>query len=198
MSADATSTHVQQRYTTVAIILHWAIAFFIFNNLMFGFFMEDYPDAQRRSAVAFHISCGLSVLVLVVLRLLWRITHRPPPFLPGTTPRETRLAHAVHHAIYFLMFAMPITGWLFLSANPPGRPGSLIFGLFRLHRFEFLTGLQPRELQKQVHDVIVEVHGIGAWILIGLLALHVLGALKHQFVDKQPELARMGIGRIRR
>lgn len=198
MSADTSTASAHQRYTTIAILLHWAIAFFIFNNLLFGFVMEDYPDGKRLPAVFFHISCGMSVLVLVVLRVLWRMMHRPPPFPPGTTPLESRLAHAVHHGIYLLMFALPITGWMFISANPPGRPGPPIFGLFSLPKFGFLGALQPVEHQKAVHDAIVEVHEIGAYILIGLLVLHVVGALKHQFVDKVPELARMGIGRIRR
>ena len=198
MTTGTTTHDAHQRYTTIAILLHWAIAFFIFNNLMFGFFMEHYPEPDRRAAIWFHVSCGLSVLALVVLRVLWRSTHRPPPFPPGTTQLEGRLAHAVHHGLYLLMFAMPVTGWLFLSANPPGRPGPMIFGLFEMRRLAYLNYLEPRELQKRIHDMLVEVHSVGAWILIGLLVLHVAGALKHQFIDRQPELARMGLGRLRR
>jgi cytochrome b561 len=191
-------TAANQRYTTIAILLHWATAFFIFNNLLFGFFMEDYPDAKRLPAVFFHISCGMSVLALVVLRLIWRATHKPPAFPSVMTRGESKLAHAVHHSIYLLMFVLPITGWLFLSANPPGRPGPPIFGLFSLPKFDFMANILPQPRQKEIHDALVEVHEIAAWILIGLLVLHVLGALKHQFKDRVPELARMGLGRMPR
>ena len=218
------------RYSRVAIVLHWAIAAMIIFNLAFGFFMEGFPQPYRRIFILLHISAGISVLALTVIRVLWRITHEPPPHSAGMKAWERHLAHFVHLMLYVLMVVMPLTGWALISANPPpGSAGAIvaereralrapppvagqqpvrrsttvhIWGLIPLPRIDALEkiGSTPGGVgpQKELHDRFVEWHEVGAFIMIFLLLLHVAGALKHQYIDKEAEMARMGLGRRRR
>jgi cytochrome b561 len=183
------------RYTTVAIALHWAIAALIIFNLGLGFFMEGLAPELKRIIIPLHISSGITVLVLTVLRIVWRLTHRPPPFLAGLAAWERSAAHAVHGLLYVLMLAMPLTGWALVSANQPRPDGGGIM-LWSAIPWPAITALSRLEVsvQKPVHDSFVTAHNVGAWIMLSLLVLHVAAALKHQFVDRQAELARMGIG----
>ena len=109
----------QHRYTGGAIVLHWAIAFLILANLGTGLVMEDLAKPLKDTVTAFHFSSGVTVLALSVLRVLWRLTHRPPPLL-SPMPRWERLtAHTAHALFYVLMIVMPIVGWMIISAHPP-------------------------------------------------------------------------------
>jgi cytochrome b561 len=182
------------RYTRVAIFLHWTIALLILFNLLLGFFMEGFQQPLRHQIVELHISSGLTVLALTVLRIVWRLTHTPPPFTPGTKKWEERTAHFAHALLYIMMLAMPLTGWSIISAHPP-RPGSgaNVWGFLHVPALAPIARIDPA-IQKQVHDNIVTAHSIGGWILVGLLLLHIAGALKHQFYDRQREFARMGVG----
>jgi cytochrome b561 len=183
------------RYTVIAMCLHWAIALFILFNLTLGYFMEDFKQPLRHQIVELHVSSGLTVLALTILRVAWRLTHAPPPFPAGMKRWEKCTAHAAHFALYFMMFAMPLTGWSIISAHPP-RPGAgaNVWGLLHIPALPPLANISL-SIQKQVHDNLVEVHSIGGWIMIALLVLHVAAAFKHQFFDMQREFSRMGIGR---
>jgi cytochrome b561 len=187
----------QDRYTRVAIALHWAMALLILFNLSLGFFMEGFAPPLKRIIVPLHISSGITVLALTVIRILWRLTHRPPPFAPGLKPWERWAAHAAHGLLYVLMLVMTLSGWSLVSAHPPNPNGiALFFGTVHLPQISMVSHLAP-DVQKNAHENFVTVHSIGAWTFVGLLTLHVLGALKHQWWDRHPELARMGIGRSR-
>lgn len=208
------------RYSTVAIILHWAIALLILFNLGTGFLRPFVP----RGVWAFHVSSGITVLLLTAVRVVWRLTHRPPPF-PSTMPHwERGLAHIVHFLLYVAMVMIPLTGWAMISANPPvGSPGaaaaqaamveaaakagkpapaprkpSQFWGLAPVPLITPLQdmGRDPAGLpaQKAKHQQLGELHELGGWIMLALLFLHIGGALKHQFIDRQREFARMGIG----
>jgi len=124
---------------------------------------------HRFVLVRTHATAGLLVLLLSVLRVVWRITHRPPPFADDMSAWERVLAHLAHYALYGLMLAMPI-GFISRWQDP---------------------------FQKAMHERFVGAHSVGAWIILGLLLLHVAGALKHQWIDKHAELARMGVGHVR-
>lgn len=201
------------RYSNVAIVLHWAIAALIVYNLATGLFGDWLP----RGAFAFHISAGITILVLTVVRIVWRLTHRPPPTLPMSRP-ERALMHAVHALFYIAMLAVPLSGWAMVSANPPagsqgaayaaqGKPAKkrgpiLIWNAIPLPLIAPVNemGRAPEGVaeQHEVHERLESVHGLGGWLLLALLALHIAGALKHQLIDRQRELARMGLGRARR
>lgn len=212
-----------QRYTRVAIALHWAIAALILYNLTSGLLRGYLP----RGFFQFHVSSGLTILALSVARVVWRLTHKPPPKLP-MHGWEKRLASVVHFLLYAMMLFVPWTGWVMISANPPpgsagaayvgeqraaeaaakGEPApsprkpSMVWGLFPTPMIGPVAdiGREPARVAEQAafHDQMEDVHGLMAWGLLFLLFLHVGGALKHQLLDRQPELARMGLGSTRR
>jgi cytochrome b561 len=167
------------RYTRVAIALHWTIAGLIIVNLAIGLLHESLlPDT-----IPLHKSIGMLVLILSVIRLLWRFTHRPPP-LPATVRRwEKGLAHAVHWLFYALMILIPLSGWVFTSASPKRHPLEF-FGLFALPMF-------PVTQDKEVSHVVAERHEQLAWLMIALILIHLGAALKHRFVDRDRTVDRM-------
>jgi cytochrome b561 len=212
----------RSRYSTVAIFLHWAIAALILYNLTSGLLRGVLP----RGFFQFHTSSGLTILALTALRIAWRLTHRPPPLLP-MAKRERYAAHAVHFLLYVMMVALPVTGWIIVSSNPPpGSPGAEEVRAEQLAKaeaegkpappprppaklwmvapFPYITpireiGREPAGLaqQRKLHDDYEQVHGNLGWIMLVLLILHIGGALKHQWLDRLPELERMGLGRQR-
>ena len=186
-----------RRYTAVAIALHWAIAAGILFNLATGFFMESWPPAVKAIWVPLHISSGISVLALTVLRIFWRLTHKPPHLAADLAAWEETLAHLVHVLLYALMLVLPLTGWALISAHPPkpGPGGPMLWGLIKLPPIYWIQH-SALSAMKATHDKFVQLHSIGGWTMLGALALHVAGALKHQWIDGHAELGRMGIGRV--
>ena len=131
------------------------------------------------------------------VRALWRVTHKPPPLPPELRPWERMAAHGAHTLLYLLIIAMPLIGWSIISAHPPRAEGAAqIWGFLRLPALAPISHL-AEPAQKAAHGNFVDAHATGAWILVGVLALHIAGALKHQWIDREPALARMGIGRTR-
>ena len=183
-----------ERYSKLAVVLHWLIAIGIFLNLKSGLGFDDLPKDQAAAAFAFHESIGISVLGLVVLRVLWRFAHTPPAPLPGTK-LEHRLALGIHHLLYLLCALIPLTGWLAASAHKDadGHP-PVLFGTvqwFNLPGFGGLAG----PARHQAHELLGAVHSAAAWVIMAALVLHVAAALKHQFIDGQKLLQRMWFGR---
>lgn len=181
------------RYTRVAIGLHWLIAALILFNLGFGFFMEDFPKSVKMVILPLHFSAGVTVIALSLLRIAWRLTHRPPPLLPA--PQWQHLsAHVAHFLLYALMLILPLTGLAIISSHPPGGPGApMLWGVMPMPSLPVLPYLPPAD-QKAAHDNFVFLHMIFGWIMLILLVAHVAAALKHQFVDKAPQFRRIGIG----
>ena len=179
------------RYTRVAAILHWLVALLIVINVVLGVWANHAPDEWVRPMIDTHKSIGITVLGLAVLRLLWRLSH-PPPKLPETYARWERLAaHGAHLALYVWIFALPITGWLHDSAWKEAATHPLfLFDVVPWFRLGFVEGLDPA-VKEPLHTVLGTVHFWFGYLLYGLLALHVAGALKHQWLDRQPELQRI-------
>ncbi len=174
-------------YTRVAILLHWLIGLSIIALLALGLIMEDLPKTYRIEAFMIHKSLGLTVLVLSVVRLFWRLTHKVPD-LPETMKKwEKFTAHAVHAALYFLMIALPFTGWALVSSSPRGFP-TIWFGLFEWPHLPVLSEIVNK---KEVSDSFGEVHETLAWIAIFLIAAHIGAALKHHFINRDNVLTRM-------
>ncbi|MBV9511865.1 MAG: cytochrome b/b6 domain-containing protein [Caulobacteraceae bacterium] len=177
-------------YGRTAIVLHWLIAALILIQIGLGWWMNevlpDHSPAQA-SIVSIHISLGLTILLLVLVRIGVRLANRPPA-LPAELPAwEVYLARASHLLFYLLMLALPLTGWVMVSLGPrpiafwglpwPHLPGvGLLFGSPAPH---------------WAHHELSHIHVyILIWIILINLALHVAGALKHQF-DGKPVLWRM-------
>lgn len=173
------------RYDPVAITLHWVIAISILCMIPLGFFMEDLPISIRFDAYAFHKSLGLTVLALSIFRFVWRLMN-PPPALPATMkPVEKLAAHAAHWGLYFLIVAMPLSGWLMVSAS---RKYPTIF--FWLGEVPFIP--MPEGIDgKTTADMFKEYHETLAYGAIFLVILHVAAALKHHLIVKDDVLMRM-------
>jgi cytochrome b561 len=136
----------------------------------------------------------MTVLALTIARVLWRLTHRPPPLSDMLATWERKLAHTVHGLFYVSTVLMPLVGWSIISAHPPrAGQGPAIWGVIRVPPIAPISHLE-RSVQHAMHRYFVDSHTLGGWLLLGLVALHVGGALKHQFHDRQPEFPRMGIG----
>jgi cytochrome b561 len=179
----------QQRYTVVAIALHWLIAAGIIGMIALGWIMDDVPDQQAYGLIQIHKSFGITILLLSVARVVWRLMNPPPPEppMPGW---QRGLALFVHVGLYVLIIAMPLTGWIMASASSDAP--TRWFGLFDA-RMPVIPGL-PSETRKGLEDGFEFAHSNLQWVIIAMLVLHVAGALKHQFVDKDHLLARMAPG----
>jgi cytochrome b561 len=171
------------RYSAGAIAFHWIIAVLVALNYAFAWIAEDLPKEQAGQLMGNHKAVGITVLLLTVARILWRLTHRPPAFLTSLQPWEAMLARVTHGLFYVLMIAIPLAGWLMHSAYSGGAPVNA-FGLFSY------PGL-PLAADKAGAHTAGEVHEVLATAMLFLAGLHVLGALKHQFLDRDGSLARM-------
>jgi len=172
------------RYTSPAVILHWLIALLIFVGFPLGVYMHDLPlSPTKLQLYSYHKWIGISVLLLVGLRLVWRVTHTPPPLPADLKAWERAASHAAHGALYLLMIAVPLTGWLMSSAKGFQ---AVWFGVLPLPD---LVG-KDRALGETLEDA----HEILNFVMLGLVSLHVAAALKHHFVERLPFLQRMGLG----
>jgi cytochrome b561 len=177
------------RYTSVAIVMHWLLALAILGIFVVGLYMADLPfSPQRLKLYNWHKWAGISFLLLSVLRLFWRTTHRAPA-LPSALARampawQTRAYHATHHLMYALFFAVPLIGWAYSSAA--GFP-IVLFGQIALPDF-----VGP---DKALAELIKPLHELAAWSLVVLAALHMAAALKHHWIDRDGLLLRMMLGR---
>jgi cytochrome b561 len=179
------------KYTRTAIVLHWIIALGIILNVLIMWTIDHLPDETVRPAINLHKSVGITVLGLAIMRVLWRMTHPAPP-LPATYPGWERWsAHAAHVALYALIFALPLSGWAHDSAwKDAATHPMFLFGLVPWPRIGFLQAIDPSQ-KDYWHNLLGAVHSWFAYVLYAVFALHVAGALKHQFIDREPELQRM-------
>jgi cytochrome b561 len=178
----------EQRYGLVAIALHWVLALAILTAFVVGLTLEDMPFSPTKLKVMnWHKWAGVSILALSALRLVWRLTHRPPALPPAIEQAmpgwQVKAFHGTHHLMYLMFFAVPLLGWAYSSAK--GFP-IVWFGVLPLPDL-----VAPN---KELAEVLEEAHGLAAWGLIGLVGLHVAAALKHQFIDKDGLLERMRPG----
>lgn len=178
------------RYSTVAIVLHWAIAALLVFEVGLGLNMDDARGAAKFTVFQLHKSVGITILLLVTLRVLWRLMRRPPPL--GTAGWERALALIVHGLFYILLFALPLSGWLIVSTSKIAVP-TLLYGSVP---WPHLPGFASMEASaKQGWNAAGEfVHHNLVNLLYALVALHVAGALKHHFVDRDGDMARMTPG----
>ncbi len=183
------TTHL--RYTRLAMLLHWLIAAMMITNVMLALIAESLPDDWVRPAIDTHKSIGITVLGLGLVRLLWRVANTPPEMPAAYPSLERRAAHVAHWALYGVMFALPLSGWLHDSAWAQAAAHPMyLFGLFEWPRLGFVGGFsQP--MQDQLHDLLGWAHTSFGYLLYALLALHILGALKHQFIDRHAEFQRI-------
>jgi len=192
------------RYTKTAIVLHGLIALGIFAMFALGWYMSELPkEAPKQTAFDLfdlgiytwqlaegvsprnfyfnlHKSIGVSLLALIAFRVLWRITHRPPAMLSSYKAWERKLATGTHHSLYLLMVAVPVSGLIMAASS---KYGVKWFGI------NFIAGLDNKGLR----ELFQEVHEVVGVILLALIILHIVGALKHKFIDKDETMKRMSL-----
>jgi len=170
------------RYSTPAIVLHWLVALLIFVAFPLGLYMADLPlSPEKLKLFSYHKWIGVTVFMLAGLRVVWRLTHTPPP-LPSSVAGWQRRASAVAHGLlYLLILVIPISGWLMSSAKGVQ---TVWFGVLPLPD---LIGKD-----KALGHLLEEVHETLNYTLLALVVLHVAGALQHHFIERQPFLQRMG------
>jgi cytochrome b561 len=171
---------------------HWVIALLIVTNVILGFWFAnvmEHGDPARFEVVQLHKSIGLTVLVLSVLRLVWRLVNPVPPLPAGMSPALSAAARASHALLYFFMIAVPLAGWVMVSASPLGNP-TYYFGLFEWPHISFLADL-PRATKVADKEMFEETHAILAYATLALVVGHVAAALYHQFSRHDDVLKRM-------
>ena len=169
-----------QRYTGPAIAAHWLIAALILVAFPLGVYMHDLPlSPQKLKLYSYHKWIGMTVLLLFVPRILWRITHRPPAPLPMPAWQH-RIAEGTHHLLYLLMFLVPLSGWLMSSAKG-----------FQVVYFGVLPLPDLVAKNEALGDLLLGVHKALNFGLLLLVGLHVAGALKHMIIDRDGTLRRM-------
>lgn len=178
------SDAIQQRYSKVAIAFHWAIALMIIGLIVFGILMTNPNTPNRFMLYQLHKSFGIIVLILSVLRLVWRLKHKPPALPDGMKSWEMAAAKFTHIAFYVVMIGMPLLGWAMVSAStlPIGTE------LFWIIPWPDIP-LMPES--KALEDVFKILHKNIGKLTIVLILLHVGAALKHHFVNNDGVLARM-------
>lgn len=194
--------HPTTSYTKTAKVLHWLIAIGIFGMFALGWFMSELPkEAPKQMAYDLfnlgvytwnlseeisprtfyfnlHKSIGVTIFALILIRILWRITHRPPALLASYKAWESKLASGAHHLLYLLMVALPLSGIIMAIYS---KYGIKWFGL------ELIKGLDNKDMR----ELFYEAHEIIGLIILLVIIVHIIGALKHKFIDKDDTLKRM-------
>jgi cytochrome b561 len=169
------------RYSALAKLFHWVIAGLIVIQFVLARMAEDLPlGAHKLALLARHKSFGMTVLMLAILRLLWRLKNPPPELPAGMTPLERMLARGTHIVFYVLLFAMPLTGWTMSSAK---NYSVSWFGLFTWPNL-IAKNESAFNFLKSTHDTLSNV-------LFAVAVLHILAALKHHFWNRDNVLVRM-------
>jgi cytochrome b561 len=180
------------RYGMVAVTLHWLIAALVIANIALGFYFGNvvaHSDPMRFILIQTHKSIGLTVLVLSLLRLGWRLVNPVPPLPADMSAGLKFLARATHVLLYVLIIAIPLAGWALVSSSPTGLP-TMYFGLFPWPNLGVLADL-PRAQKTPLRFEFATVHVYLAYLALALVVLHASAALWHHFVHRDNVLKRM-------
>jgi cytochrome b561 len=175
-----------ERYTSVAIILHWVMAIAFGLMLTSGVVMEyvDIDKSLKFQMFQWHKSLGVLLLITFFVRIAWRLFHKPPLYPAGMYGLELLAAKAGHWALYLCMLAVPLSGWIMVSSSSYGLP-TIVFGWFEWPHVPGIAG----------NDVVNEGAGTAHWVLALSFALLILGhigaVIKHYIFDKENILTRM-------
>lgn len=173
--------HTHSTYTTTAKALHWLVGLLMMVVFALGFYMADLPFSPAKlQYYSWHKWAGITVLVLAVVRLAWRLTHQPPA-LPAQMPLwQQWLAHAGHAVLYGMMLAIPLSGWLMSSAKG-----------FQTVWFGVLPLPDLVAADAELGKTLATLHAWLNWGFVAVLASHIGAALKHHFIDRDDILTRM-------
>lgn len=173
--------HAANRYTRTAIGLHWLVAVALIGTFGLGLYMHELPfSPDKLKLYAWHKWAGVSIFLLVLVRIVWRLGHRPPAPPANMPGWQRKAAEGVHLLLYLLMLAVPLSGWLMSSAK--GVP-TVWFGVLPL------PDLLGKD--KQLGELLETVHKTLNFSMAALVLGHAGEALKHHWVDRDDVLARM-------
>ena len=173
---------VQRRYSAGAMFFHWVIAIAVIWNWRLAENAHHAADRTERMAIfADHKALGITILVLTLARLAWRIGHPAPPMPAEMAAWEKAVAKTTHVIFYVLLIGLPVGAWL---ANSMAGRDIDFFGLFTIPPL-------PVGENGGLAETIFGIHGTAGGLMIWLIGLHILGALKHTFFDKRGGLSRM-------
>ncbi|MBA2711558.1 MAG: cytochrome b [Tatlockia sp.] len=171
--------NTNNRYGIIAIALHWVIAAFMIGLTGLGIYMVSLPiNLEKLKLYGWHKEYGFFLLLLVIIRLIWRLTNKTPVL--SINAWEVLAARIVHWSFYGFMLTLPITGWLLTSAA--GLPASF---------FGFITLPNLIAPDNQLMQVFQETHKWLGYVLIGFIICHTAAALKHHYIDKDNILMRI-------
>lgn len=174
-------TQEEEKYTYIAIFIHWAMALLILGMFLLGWYMEDLPKGPDRGYFfALHKSIGLTIALLLLARILWRIFHKPPALPLTIKTWQRKLATAAHHSLYLLMFLQPLTGYL--SSSYAGY-GTKFWGWFALPEWA--------EKNKELNDMFSEIHEAVSVVLLTVILIHIAGALAYLVSKHENVMRRM-------
>jgi cytochrome b561 len=170
-----------RRYSNVAVALHWIVAAFVLFQIWLGLSFADMAQgSQRTDLFTWHKTIGATIFLLALARLTYRLMNPPPPF-PPELPRWERLSAVWNHRLlYLLLVGLPIGGFIAVSSHSKDGTTTLLGGV----RIPVIPGVS-----KQLGETAGNIHSALAWVLIGLLVLHVAAALKQQFFDRPGRMA---------
>ncbi|GAB1232243.1 cytochrome b [Ferrigenium sp. UT4] len=175
------STSPIARYNTTAMALHWLVALLVFATFPLGVYMHDLPlSPAKLQYYSYHKWIGVTIFLLVVIRVVWRYTHTPPPLPPATPRWEVVVSHITHLALYGLLLAIPLSGWLMSSAKG-----------FQTVWFGVLPLPDLIGKDKALGELLTTVHQGLNLALFGLVGMHIAAVIKHKFIDHDQILERM-------
>ncbi len=169
------------RYTHTAITLHWLIALLVFAAFPLGLYMHDLPlSPYKLRLYSYHKWLGVCVMLFAVIRLSWRVSHRPPALPDSMRGWEKLAAESMHYLLYILLFAIPLSGWLMSSAKGFQ---TVLFGVIPL----------PDIINKDkfLGEFLQQVHESFNWILLVMVCAHIAASIKHHFIERDDILERM-------
>lgn len=170
------------QYNRTAITLHWLVAVLLLGQFLFGWYLGDVPrnTPERGILINLHKSTGILIGLLILLRIIWRLTHAAPP-LPASTPRwQQRAACISHGVLYASMLLMPLSGYL---ASNFSKHGVKLFNMVRLAPWG--------SDDKVIYGFFNQTHKLTALVLAAFVVLHVLAVIKHQLIDRDNLISRM-------
>ncbi len=179
-------------YTSIAIALHWLIALLAIGQLAGGLYMAGLPEsanAEKFALFQLHKSFGITIFLLTLARLAWRLTHPAPP-LPAAMPGwQKTAARGLHAGFYVLLIGVPLGGWAVVSASPlAASVKTYLFGVVPWPHLPFFEGVADR---RGLAQDIAEMHELGAKVMIALIVIHIGAAMKHWLMESDGVLESM-------
>ncbi|QDH16993.1 cytochrome b [Swingsia samuiensis] len=189
MSTQQTRVTPVTRYDAGAIVLHWAIALGILVLIGMGLIMDHAHLSPMKvfQLYQLHKSIGITVMLLVVIRIGWRLTHRAPQLPADMPPAERSAAHISHGLLYLFQILLPLSGWAMVSASVFAIP-TVLYGHIPWPDLPILSTLPNKA---PVEAALKVVHHWASWLLTGVITLHILAALRHQFIMHDHILGQM-------